>query len=87
MPPRGRTPSLIGSTHGAVSFHVTGRKTKCRRCKEDMKKRTTCVRVAKPGRMGPGKGYCTDCFGNVLNETQRKLDSLREKLLSLGDGN
>ena len=86
MPPRGRTPSLIGSTHGTVSFHVTGKKTKCRRCKADMTKGTKCFRVSKPGSMGSGKGYCSVCFGKVLDETQQRLDSLREQLLYIGNG-
>ena len=36
MAKRGRTPSLIGGTHGTVTFRVAGKKTECRRCKETM---------------------------------------------------
>ena len=82
MAKRGPTPSLIGGTHGTVSFHVAGKKSECRRCKEDMPKGTRCVRVTKPGKMGPGTAYCTDCFSEVLDETQRKLDELRAELHS-----
>ena len=32
--------------------------------------------VTKPGKMGPGTAYCTDCCSEVLDETQRKLDEL-----------
>ena len=80
MAKRGPIPSLIGSTHGTVDFHVTGKKSECRRCKEDMPKGTRCVRVTKPGRMGAGKPYCTVCFTEVLDQTQRKLDGLRAEL-------
>ena len=38
MATRGPTPSLIGSTHGTVSFHIAKRKSACRRCKDDMLK-------------------------------------------------
>ena len=36
MAKHGPTPSLVGGTHGTVSFHVAGKKSKCRRCKKDM---------------------------------------------------
>ena len=61
-------------------FHVAGKKSECRRCKEDMPKGTRCVRVTKPGKMGLGAAYCTDCFSEVLDETERKLDELRSGL-------
>ena len=80
MPKRGPTPSLIGSTHGTVSIHVAGKKSNCRRCEEDMPKGTICFKVSKPGKMGPGKAYCIDCFSEVLDATQRKLDEIRAKL-------
>lgn len=82
MAKRGPTPSLIGGTHGTVSFHVAGKKSECRRCGEEMPKDTRCVRVAKPGRMGPGTPYCMGCFAEVLDQTQRKLDELRTELNS-----
>ena len=82
MAKRGPRPSLIGGTHGTVSFHVAGRKSECRRCKEGMPKGTRFVRVTKPGKMGPGRAYCTDCFTEVLDQTQRKLDELRSELRS-----
>ncbi len=83
MAKRGPTPSLISSTHGTVSFHVAGKKSGCRRCKVDMSKGTTCVRVTKPGKMGSGPAYCMDCFAEVLDQTQRKLDELRTELRSI----
>lgn len=82
MVKRGRTPSLIGSTHGTVRFAFTGRKSECRRCNEEMSNGTFCIRVSKPGTMGPGRAYCASCFGEVLDQTQRKLDDLRVKLRS-----
>ena len=80
MAKRGRTPSLISGTHGTVTFHVAGKKSECRRCKKDMPKGTRCVRMSSPGKMGAGRAYCTACFAEVLDETQRKLDELRAKL-------
>ena len=38
--------------------------------------------MTKPGKMGPGTAYCTDCFSEVLDKTQRKLDKLRAELHS-----
>ena len=80
MAKRGPYPSLIGSTAGTVSFHIAGKKSECRRCKVDMSKGTRCVRVTKPGKMGRGTAYCADCFSEVLDQTQRKLDKLRAEL-------
>lgn len=80
MAKRGPTPSLIGSTHGTVSFHVAGKKSGCRRCNVELSKGTTCIRVTEPGKMGPGPAYCVDCFAEVLEQTQRKLDGLRAEL-------
>ena len=80
MAKRGRTPSLIGGTHGTVTLHVALKKTECRRCKENMPKGTRCVRVSRPGKMGAGRAYCPACFEEVLDETQRKLNALRAEL-------
>ena len=82
MAKRGPCPSLIGSTHGTSSFHIARKKSECRRCKRDMPKGTACVRVTNPRKMGQGRAYCTDCFAEVLDQTQRKLDELRAKLQS-----
>ena len=86
MAKRGPTPSLIGGTHGTVTFHVALRKTECRRCKENMPKGTRCVRVSKPGKMGAGRAYCADCFEEVLDETQQKIGELRAEL-RVGESN
>lgn len=80
MAKRGPTPSLIGGTHGTVTFCVARRKTECRRCKENLPKGARCARVSRPGKMGPGRAYCVDCFEEVLDETQRRLDELRAEL-------
>ena len=80
MGKRGPTPSLISGTHGAVKFHVTGKKIDCRRCTHGIPGGTRCVRVSKPGTMGQGRAYCVECFGDVLDETQRQLDRLRLQL-------
>lgn len=77
MAKHGPIPSLIGSTHGTVSFHNAGKKSECRRCGKDILKGGACVRVTKPSRMGQGRAYCADCFAEVLDQTQRKLDALR----------
>ena len=82
MAKRGPIPSLIGATHGSVTFHIAGRKMECRRCNAKVLKGTECVQVTKPGTMGRGRAYCTDCFADVLDQTQHKLNELREQLLS-----
>jgi hypothetical protein len=83
MAKRGPTPCLIGGTHGTVCFHVAGKLSACGRRDSQMPKGTQCVRVSKPGKMGPGTPYCTDCFADVLDQTQCKLDELRTQLHSV----
>ena len=79
MPKRGRTPSLI-SSHGKVSVHVAGKLMFCRRCEAEIPKETTCVRVADPSYQGPGRAYCTECFEEVLGQTELDIRRLRHEL-------
>lgn len=82
MAKRGRTPSLIGGTHGTPTFDVSGKSHPCKRCEVDLPKGTTCVRVKKPGQMGNGRTYCVGCFKEILGQTQKDLDALGAELRS-----
>lgn len=82
MAKRGKTPSLIGSTHGTVKFDESGKIHPCKRCEVDLPKGTVCIRVTKPGQMGNGRTYCVGCFEEVLDRTQVVLDDLRAELQS-----
>lgn len=82
MAKRGKTPSLIGGTHGTVKFDESGRSHPCQRCEVDLPKGTLCIRVSKPGQMGNGRTYCRDCFKEVLDKTQKDLDTLLVDLRS-----
>lgn len=83
MAKRGKTPSLIGGTHGSVRFDESGRKHPCKRCGAPLVRGAHCVRVSKPGQMGNGRTYCLDCFNEVLTKTNSDLAELRERLYEL----
>lgn len=80
MARRGKVPSLI-SAHGAVKFATSGKKSPCKRCREDLVKGETCVRVGEAGGQGH-RTYCLTCFSDVVTQTQTDLDRLREEMAS-----
>lgn len=79
MVKRGQTPSLIGSTAGAIKFVIAGGKRKCKRCDCDISKGMKCAEVGIPGTMG-SKTYCLKCFRQILDKTREKLEALYAEL-------
>ncbi len=76
--PKGRTPSLIGSTNGRPKRADVKRKSECCRCNDDIGIGADCFNIPKAG-MGFSKEcrYCKDCYGKVLDQTQKDLDGLK----------
>ena len=75
--PRGKTPSLIGSTLGRPAKRTCGRKTPCSRCRLNIKKGDVCYDVPqlrKPH--STTRRFCAKCFGGVLKQTREDLDKL-----------
>ena len=75
--PRGRTPSLIGSTLGRPARKTCRRRTPCSRCRADIMKWDVCYDVPQLRKPHSAtRRFCTECFGNVLGRTRQDLDEL-----------
>ena len=75
--PKGKTPSLIGSTLGRPARKTCGRRTPCSRCRADIKKGDVCYDVPqlrKPH--STTRRFCATCFGGVLRQTRGDLEEL-----------
>ena len=75
--PKGKTPSLIGSTLGRPAKKTCGRKTPCSRCRADILKGDVCYdipQLRKPH--SRTRRFCPRCFGGVLKQTRDDLDKL-----------
>ena len=78
--PKGKTPSLIGSTLGRPNKKICGRKTPCSRCHADIKKNEVCYDVPqlrKPH--STTRRFCVRCYGALVKQTHvdlKKLESL-----------
>jgi hypothetical protein len=79
MAKRGKTPSLIGGGAGACKLVTAKHKRTCKRCKGAILGGCGCIEVKIPSTMGY-KCYCTDCFKEILGQTQHDLDSLVEQV-------
>lgn len=75
---RGKTPSLIGGGAGSVKTVTARRKRPCKRCEGDILKDDRCFEVGIPGSMGH-KTYCDTCFQEILAQTEKDLDKLKNK--------
>jgi hypothetical protein len=75
--PKGKTPSLIGSTLGAPrKTHVKG-KSSCKRCASAISKGTECFEIPQlGGSFRNPKRYCDGCFHSILEKTKSDLEAL-----------
>jgi hypothetical protein len=76
--PKGKTPSLIGSTNGRPKRVTVERKSECNRCKDDIHPGNDCFGIP---RLGSGfsnlKRYCKECYSRVLEQTEKDLADLK----------
>ena len=76
--PRGKTPSLIGSSNGRPQKVVVKRKIECCRCCDDIYPGQDCFGIP---RIGSGfsnlKKYCKECFGKVVAQTYEDLEKIK----------
>jgi hypothetical protein len=80
--PKGRTPSLIGSSNGRPSVVVAQRKCQCTRCSDDILGGTRCFDIPKTGTgFSRKKRYCEDCYRRIIEQTTVDLDLIRAELL------
>lgn len=77
--PRGKTPSLIGSSLGRPKLVEAGKLSRCSRCECDITKGTCCYDIPQPNKkFGATRRFCRECFRTVLEQTRRDLDELSE---------
>lgn len=75
--PRGKTPSLIGSSLGRPVAKVAGRSCACSRCKGNIAMGSKCYDVPQPLKtFSATRRFCTDCFALVLEQSRRDLDDV-----------
>ena len=75
--PKGKTPSLIGSTLGRPATKTCGRKTPCSRCQAVIHKRDVCYDVPQLRKPHSAtRRFCANCFHEVLHQTRKDLDKL-----------
>ena len=75
--PKGKTPSLIGSTLGRPAKKTCGRKTPCSRCRAVIKKGDVCFDVPQLRKPHSAtRRFCANCFNGVLHQTRGDLDKL-----------
>ena len=76
--PKGKTPSLIGSTLGGVRPTTVERECACRRCDTPIPKGTYCYEISHlGGSFARYKRYCDDCFDSILKQTQAVRNAVR----------
>lgn len=78
--PRGRSPSLIGSTLGTPKLVTIAKSTPCKRCGTALHKGLVCYAIPQLGGAFTNlRRYCTPCFRNILQKTKEDLESLISK--------
>jgi len=81
--PRGKTPSLIGSSLGRPSQVTAGKRSPCSRCAVDILMGQTCYDVPQPPKkFSASRRFCLACFKTVLEKTRQDLAALEALLLS-----
>lgn len=76
--PRGKYPSLIGSSNGKPERIIAERKSKCHRCKTEIPKGLKCIGIPKIGAgFNSTKRYCLDCFKKIIEQTQKDFDKAK----------
>ncbi len=75
--PKGKTPSLIGSSLGRPNKKTCGRETPCSRCGGGIAKGEDCYDVPQPQKPHSStRRLCAECFEGVLEQTRRDLEDL-----------
>jgi len=78
--PKGKTPSLIGSSLGRPRSAIAGRSSPCSRCDADIAMGDKCYDVPQPQKkFASTRRFCLACYRAVLEQTRRDLADV-EKL-------
>jgi hypothetical protein len=72
--PKGKTPSLIGSSLGRPRSAVAGRSSPCSRCEKYIAMGVKCYDVPQPQKkFASTRRFCASCFRDVLEQTKCDL--------------
>lgn len=81
--PKGKVPSLIGSTLGTPKKVLVKRERGCKRCHASISKGTECYEIPQlGGSFSNYKPYCDCCFRSILLKTKADLDALFMSILN-----
>jgi len=75
----GKCPSLITGNNGKPKLKIAGRKSKCKRCGNEILKGDLCVSIPKPGTFIK-RTFCLDCLSKIIMQSRRDLDKLEQKI-------
>jgi hypothetical protein len=75
--PKGKTPSLIGSTNGRPVKVDVKRSSECCRCGDVLKAGSLCIGIPKTDAFGTVRRFCPECFENVLQQTASDLEEAK----------
>jgi len=77
--PKGKTPSLIGSSLGRPRATTAGKSCSCSRCKNGIVLGEKCFDVPQPSKpFSNTRRFCAACFAGILEETRRDLDDVSQ---------
>lgn len=77
--PKGKTPSLIGSSLGRPVAAVAGKLCYCSRCDASIMMDEKCYDVPQPSKsFSRPRRFCPVCFEAVLEQTRRDVAELKD---------
>lgn len=72
--PKGKTPSLIGSSLGRPRTAVAKKSSPCSRCHTDITMGQKCYDIPQPQKkFASTRRFCATCYRDVLQQTKRDL--------------
>lgn len=72
--PKGKTPSLIGSSLGRPAAVTAGKLCACSRCTASIVKGEKCYDIPQPSQPFSNKRrFCRSCFASVLAQTKQDV--------------
>lgn len=75
--PKGKTPSLIGSSLGRPEVATAGKRCACSRCEAVIPMGERCYDVPQPSKpFSRTRRFCVPCFKNVLDKTKEDLTEM-----------
>ena len=81
MTKRGKTPSLLTGSSGKPSVAEAKKQRNCKRCNSIIKMGESLFESPKiGGGFSQKKSFCKLCFSEILEQTQKDLDLLKEEL-------